>query len=534
MNKKILAMVCTAVVCLFLGFGFTTHTTAKAQTTLSYTTFTMEKGAAARIKSLTDKNGNDIESNGLRFSAEISQTEYDNLKAAGARFGVVIVASDLLKGTEINAETVFGANPKFYATNEEGGDTSKIAMLHLSGAACANIDEDANVEISGSIVNIQLNNFTRSFVGRAYVAIPSVNAETGATEYTYHFAPYYEDNIDNNTRCIYYIAQRAIEEEKAEATTLKQKYITPFEATSRYQNYTYRYVVEHCYISHHAGEDGEIHQGDESEHEILHTERQYLYATLNSTVTAEPIIKPDDVPAIADINFIYDIDAKDTKATGLVYAGGMQTLRLYYETAGTISEEHKIDTLEALVADFLNVDKAEQNFGLHINGNQDDWVAKEVMDPEGSGKQIGISLTATSNANKNRRLILSQHFFEHLRAFGVESIIFSFHAAPESKKDASYNLYQEEDTSKCVPAYDAETKEALFVKKETELIGQTIDSTEHKKIQIYLKDITVGGGVLIEVTTDSTNNLGQYHFGDISFTFPTTNQEEQGNQGAQG
>ena len=183
MKKKIFAVVFMAVICSFLGLGLTVNTNAKAATPVSYDTFTMENGAAARIQSLTDEQGNVVESNGLRFSAEISTTEYDNLKAAGARFGMVIVAKDLLKGTDINADTVFGANPAFYFTNEDGGDKTKIAMLNIANASCQNIDSDAQIEICGSMVNIQLNNFTRSFVGRAYVAIPQVNAETGETEY---------------------------------------------------------------------------------------------------------------------------------------------------------------------------------------------------------------------------------------------------------------------------------------------------------------------------------------------------------------
>ena len=505
MKKKILVAVLMTMACAFLGFGFTTVRMAKAETTVTYNTFTMENGAAARIKSLTDEQGNEVESNGLRFSAEISQTEYDNLKAAGARFGMVIVAKDLLKGTEIDENTVFGANSAFYFTNEDGGDKSKIAMLHLANPACQNIDEDAQLEICGSIVNIQLNNFTRSFVGRAYVAIPQTNTETGETEYTYHFAPYYEDDINNNARCIYYVAQRAIEEEKSEATTLQEKYIKPFEATGRYQNYTYRYVVEHCYVA---------HNSETNEHEILHTEIEYCYDILNTTVEAQPIVKPDDVPAIADINFIYDLDASLATSTGLVYAAGMQTLRLYYETAGTVSEEHKHDSIEALIADFLKVDNAEKNFGLHLSNNPNDWVAEPVMDPEGSGKQIGIALTTKQNASKNRYLLLSKEFFDKLRAFGVESVSFDFHTAESSGKEMKFYAYQEEDTSLRLPVYDGTTGE---------LLSDGLHTVE--RIKLYLSDITPGGGVLLEVHQSSSSNQGDYHFGNISFEFPSTNQE---------
>ena len=497
--KKILALIFTAVACACtcLGFGFATNMQAKAETVATYNTFTMEDGAAARIKSLTDEEGNVVESNGLRFSAEISQTEFDNLKAAGARFGIVIVAKDLLKGTEINENTVFGANPAFYFTNEEGGDTSKIAMLHIANPSCQNVDDDAQIEICGAIVNIQLNNFTRSFVGRAYVAIPQVNAETGETEYQYSFAPYYNEDVANNTRCIYYIAQRAIEEQDADAETLKQKYIDPFAATPRYTNYTYRYVVEHCYVVHNENE----------EHQIAHIETETFYATLNSMVEAQPIIKPENVPAIAEWKFIYDMEASAETCKGLVYAAGMQTLRLYYETAGTVSEENKHDTIEALIADFLNVDNAESNFGLHLANNPEDWVASKVEDADGN--QIGIGLTATNNASKNRFLLLSKEFFDKLRAFGVESITFDFDTAGTGGKKMQYYVY-EEDEETPIRVFDAATGTAY----NSGLVSAT-------RITIYLDDIKQAG-VFLEVHQSSSSNQGAYEFGNITFAFPTS------------
>ncbi len=505
MKKSFFATLLVAV-SLFLNVGKIEFVATKAETPVTLDTFVMEQGAAVRLKSLQGENGEVIESNGLRFSAEISVDEMAALQQAGARFGVVIVAQDLLKTTEINAETVFGENPAFYFTNETGGDTSKIAALNVTGAACQNIDDDENVEISGSIVNLKVNNFTRSFVGRVYVALPSVNAETGETEYTYHFAPYYQDDINNNTRCIFYVAQRAIEDKKENAAALEEKYVTPFKATDRYKNYTYRYFVEHCYVTH----------DENDEHTITHVERVAYYATLDSVVTAEPIEKPKDVPAIADLNFIYDLDASLDTRTGLVYAAGMQTLRLYYETAGTIDEGHKRDTLAELVAHFLNVDNASENFGLHINGYEEDWTAGAVMDPEDPETQIGISLTAVQNASKNRHLLLSKHFFEELRAFGVESVSFDFHTGEQSGKQMRFYVYQEEDEDLPFPIYDGETGEKL-----TDGGGEI----KAARITIYLADVTPGGGVLIEVHQSSSSNQGIYHFGHIGFTFPTTNTE---------
>lgn len=509
MKKHIRLFGALVASCAFINVAALSPLSAMAESTIAYDTFVMEKGAAARVRSLVDENGQEIESNGLRFSAEISTAQYTALKEAGARFGVVIVAKDLLKGTEINETTVFGETPSFYFTNEGQAASSKIAMLHIANAACANIDEDNNIEICGSIVNIKTNNFTRNFVGRAYVAIPQQNAETGETEYTYHFAPYYEGNMDNNSRCIYYVSQRAQEKEDTNASFLQEKYITPFSTTSRFTDYTYRYFVEHCYV----------HHDENNEHEILHIEKQECYAELNSKVVAEPIIKPSNVPAIANINFVYDINASAATSTGLVYAGGMQTLRLYYETASTIAEDNKQHTLESLVADFLNVDNVNENFGLSVNGTNymDVWEVYPIYeDPNAIPPvQKGIRFHVTTNANKNRELLLSKSFFDQLRAFGVESMIFRLDTS-EGSNSMRFQAYQEESQSK-IPIYDAETGKEVGKNASVE------------KAQIFLKNITPGGGVLIEIDQSSSSSTGNYEFGEISFTFPTTDQGKQGN-----
>ena len=508
MKKNVVLTALLFLACAFLSLGLYGLLQVKAQGEIKTETFKMEEGASVRIKSLIDKDGNEIESNGLRFSAEISLEEFNALQSVGAQFGMVIVASDLLKGVEITEETVFGLEPSFYFTNEVGGDTSKIAMLHIPYPSCSNIDKDENIEICGSIVNIKINNFTRSFVGRAYVAIPQTDVETGVVSYTYVFAPYFKEEIGNNTRCIYYVAQRAIEKEEENASAANQKYIIPFAETDRFKNYNYRYYVDHCYV---------VHNEETNEHEIIHTETEICYGELNSIVIAEPIIKPEDVEDIKDLKFIYDIDASIETKEGLVYAGGMQRLRLYYETAGTISEEHKADTLATLVQDFLDVNKASENFGLHINGNDEDWTVVPVYDPngpEGNTDQIGVSFTTTQNASKNRYMLLSKQFFEKLRAFGVESIVFDFHTAPDSGKQMKFEAYQEEDKTAPVNIYDATTNELLNKN------GQSVTSP---RIKIYIRDVTEGGGVLIVIDQSASSNQGKYHFGNITFTFPTTN-----------
>ena len=293
-------------VCLCGAFSSLSIKTAKAEDSLTYASFTMEEGAAVRLV-----DG----SNGLRFSAEISEMEYAALNDAGARFGMLIVANDIIGGNAANLteETVFGKNPSFYFTNEEGGDTSKPAMLNVT-ASCQNIDEDTNVEICGSIVNIKTGNLTRPFVGVAYVAIPSASEtvinEDGTTEkvvtdYEYHFAPYYGDDMANNTRCMYYVAQKAIEAGN-NAAVLQTNYIEAF--ASRAEGKLYKYNVVHHYIAANGAET---------------TETEVQGGALNATIGAQ---------AKSKTGYVYDMERTASADKGLVYAAGMQTLHIYYKT----------------------------------------------------------------------------------------------------------------------------------------------------------------------------------------------------------
>ncbi len=344
-KRKLFRRIAALICCVLLGTSLTT-VPAKAEGEPTFETFVMQKGAALRLKE---------GSNGMRFSAEISEQEYTALKAANAKFGVLIVAKDLLKTTALTPETVFGETPAFYFTNEtQTAVSGKIAMLHVSSPSCENIDEDANIEISGAIANILVSNFTRSFVGVAYVAIPTLNAETGESSYTYHFAPYYEGDMANSTRCMYYIAQRAIENNES-VSDLKTLYINPFALTSRYTDYLYAVNVRHHYRVH----------DENGEHKVVYVKEEKQYGKLNEVMTARPIDKPTDTGLTEmEGDFIFDVDTTAGARTGMVYAGGMQTLDMYYELAENLDDEHKEHTLESILSDFLKVENASYNFGL--------------------------------------------------------------------------------------------------------------------------------------------------------------------------
>lgn len=471
-----------------VAFGVHNLTVASAATLPSMESFQMEDGAAARIKTLTDAEGNAVESNGLRFSAEITEKEYTALTEAGARFGMVIVAKDLAKTVEINEETVFGANPSFYFSNETQTANGKISMLHIANAACSNIDEDANVEICGSIVNLAVSNFTRSFIGRAYVALPQTDESGAVTGYTYQFAPYYEGKVENNTRCMYFIAQRAVEEKVADASILQEKYLDEFAKTDRFTGYTYRYTVLHHYI------DGAG--------AMLHTESQPLYAELNSTVSGYPIEKPN-VEALKNLNFIFDVTTSKETQSGLVYAAGMQTLHMYYVKASEISDTDKAATLELLLQEFLSTaeEDVQKNFDVDTTGNGT-WEAKPI--PETGGTPTGINLV-TKNPSKDQAVTLSKVFFANLYAYGVETVSFSFYAKKNGQYVSAYNMYKG-DTDIDMP----------FIESPTD--------TEEYRVTIKIADLMdengiVQYGVRLEIENKASSNVGDYIFENVTFGF---------------
>ena len=475
-----------------VAFGVHNLTVANAATLPSMGSFQMENGAAARIKTLTDAEGNAVESNGLRFSAEINETEYTTLAEAGARFGVVIVAKDLAKTVEINEETVFGANPSFYFSNETQTANGKISMLHIANAACGNIDEDANVEICGSIVNLAVSNFTRSFIGRAYVALPQTDESGTVTGYTYQFAPYYEGKVENNTRCMYFIAQRAVEDKIADASLLQEKYLDEFAKTDRFTKYTYRYTVLHHYIQYE----------DDGTETILYTDTQPLYAQLNSTVSGYPIEKPKG-EVLDGINFIFDVTKSKATQSGLVYAAGMQTLHMYYVKGSDISEENKADTLKMLLIEFLSTAEEDvyKNFDVDTTAGGS-WTAESITGAD--NMPTGINLV-TKNPSKDQAVTLSKVFFANLYAYGVETVSFSFYAKKNGQYVSAYNMYKG-DTDIDMP----------FIESPTD--------TEEYRVTIKIADLMdengiVQYGVRLEIENNASSNVGDYIFENVTFGF---------------
>lgn len=318
-----------------------------AATTPTYATFKMQEGASVRVGNVKDENDVVIDS-GLRFCAEISADEYNALIGVGAKFGMIIAASDQLGDVELNEKNVF-EDPLVYYDGQENADTSKIMVTNVR-AEYADVDNDGAKEICGALTNIKESNLTRPFVGRAYVAIPSktetVETEDGTTEYEYHFAPYYAndgytaDDVQNNTRSVYYVAQKAVEAGDSSSDELKDALKEDY--INKLSNKNYKYIINYHYKD---ADTTETH---------LQTAK---FARLNSTVTMDKETEyPDEITrTLADgTKKTYEL-APVTNAglarSGLVYATLLQEFHVYYIEKTASEEQNAQATLENMISD---------------------------------------------------------------------------------------------------------------------------------------------------------------------------------------
>ena len=177
---------------------------------VGYHDFVMEEGAAVRVSGST--------ANGLRFIAEMSEAVYNDFEARNATYGMVIIPKDYITdGYELTVENLFGENPKYSETVKAGVSQAVRKMLHLKELTPTNCDEDGNYEIRGAITDLKVYNITREFVGVAYAKVGE----------QYVLAGYYGDNVENNSRSMYYVSQKAIDKGD-HASAVQTAYIDEF------------------------------------------------------------------------------------------------------------------------------------------------------------------------------------------------------------------------------------------------------------------------------------------------------------------
>ena len=207
---------------------------------------------------------------------------------------------------DLTAATVFGfgdESGKVYTWEEENAE-GKIPVLNITYNDLLPMkDSEEFYEINGSIVDLKERNYTREFVGRAYIRYE----KDGVAEYT--FADYAGGNVTNNARSATYVAQKAQESDK-ESTAAKEWVKTAYieGLAEEYKATTY---TVNTYVN------GDLEQSEDKSAKIGET-------------TPEASVYQ---------GFTFD-EANSSKRQSVVYANGKTVLNMYY-TADDASESNR-------------------------------------------------------------------------------------------------------------------------------------------------------------------------------------------------
>ena len=194
----------------------------EADTTTTYTgnTFEMVNGASVRLT-----NDEAVGGNGLRFTAEMSAAYYEATRYLNdVSYGMFIMPQEYvsLHGelTEENVEAGGTYNWAVSDTENEYADEAKTKIINVKYAT---LEQDEGIAdayyIRGSILGILDENLEREFIGRAYVRYKVGDA------YEYDMAEWADDDIENNTRTIYKVAEAALADEESGLTDSEDAFL---------------------------------------------------------------------------------------------------------------------------------------------------------------------------------------------------------------------------------------------------------------------------------------------------------------------
>ena len=212
-----------AMVCLSLGIVFSPNVKASAETPQLATSLSMKYGASVRINKTES-----YEDNGIRFSAVISEEEYEIVRLMdNAVFGMFIMPeSYLMRFGDLTEENVnMGgvydwkenkADTYFYGGSEIQAESHRILAMTYT-----ELPDDADNEgykiINGSVVAIKDDNLDMNYVGRAFIRYEVDGF------YFYEMADWSEGYVNNNVRSVTGVAQKAIEDTTSDLTADQRK-----------------------------------------------------------------------------------------------------------------------------------------------------------------------------------------------------------------------------------------------------------------------------------------------------------------------
>ena len=279
----------------------------------------MVAGASVRIVKNDDAVAES--GNGIRFTTYMAKADYETLMAENSgytdvQFGVLVAPNT--SAYTLTEKSVFGTGEdKKYAWAEwadtDGDGTYAWEYDATANAAYTRImnfssekmylaeyewEDEANVYFRGSAIDINENNVPYEFQGIGYIKY----TYGGATKYQFTTA---------ETRSMTYVAQRAIEENDANATWLQQKYVVPYMQGGAKETAT-KYTVEHYFEQ----ADG-TYKLDET---LTEQDTAFIGATITSNAK--------------DVAYYQFNDAKaENKVGGTAYANDKLVLKRYYKLA---------------------------------------------------------------------------------------------------------------------------------------------------------------------------------------------------------
>lgn len=294
--KKCLTLVLTfaMALCLFLGAA-NTVLADNGFTVDDVTTLAMGSGAEVRVAT-------DDAERGLRFTATISENDYDGLKNnadySAVSFGMIIAPAEWTEIYELTEENVFGANAK-YCWGED--QTGKAKIINLTANTLSNLDEDTRF-MKGSIVGLQDFNIGREFVAKAYVKATDAEGDH------YAFATYANGDKANNVRSMTAVALDAINDNSEFA-------LDPDVKEELRKAYVAKSVAVECYL-----------ETAESSGDYALAATKYVSAANGATVTVE------DARLSVPNGYILNTSEEGTKLSTTVNTEGTnETLKVYCE-----------------------------------------------------------------------------------------------------------------------------------------------------------------------------------------------------------
>ena len=211
--KASLLIICTFVLTLCLsvlcGLQLTGHKTVVSANTS--TTLQMQNGAQVRMSTPT----------GLRFTAQISKSEYQTVTEANGTFGMFILPNAYRTTYgEINEANAFGDGTKYCW---DGAVSGKKQIVHCQAEELTQTSESGNTYyFACALTNIYEENYETDFFARAYYEINGVRTWAALNE--------------TNVRNVSYVAQKVLGYENAGTYTPTEnekaalvEYVTQFE-----------------------------------------------------------------------------------------------------------------------------------------------------------------------------------------------------------------------------------------------------------------------------------------------------------------